>query len=113
VDVVEREIVERFQSLRPEQQRQVRDFVARLAAGHPPMTDVRDHALAEWLSPEEDAAWEHSQVDGRKLIDAPILQSGASGEDLRSLTGTISPDDLDVMERVIEEDCERIDLEDW
>jgi hypothetical protein len=33
--------------------------------------------------------------------------------DLRGIVGTISPEDLDGMEVVIEEDCERIDLEGW
>lgn len=61
MEVVERELIEQFRKLFPQQQRQVRDSVARLAAGHPPATDIRDDALREWLSPEEDAAWEHPQ----------------------------------------------------
>lgn len=115
MDAIEREIIERFRELSPERQRQVRDFVARLAAGDQPATDLRDHALAEWLSPEEDAAWAHLQRE--HAVPDHVRELGASsrgsGTDLRSLAGTISSEDLDRMERVIEEDCERIDLEGW
>lgn len=110
MDVVEREIIERFRKLLPQQQRQVRDFVARLAAGHSPATDIRDHALSEWLSPEEDAAWEHLQDS--KVPDQAAPQPGAaSAKDMGTFAGAITSEDLDVTERVIEEGCERIDLE--
>jgi hypothetical protein len=114
VDVIEREIIERFRGLTLEQRRQVRDFVARLAAGHGPAMDLRDHALREWLSPEEDAAWAHLQ-DGSVSEDVceSTLPPRKAGMDLRGIVGTISPEDLDRMEVVIEEDCERIDLEGW
>jgi hypothetical protein len=112
MDAIEREIIERFRKLLPEQQRQVRDFVARFAAGHPAATDVRDHALSEWLSPEEDAAWAHLQ-DPKVPDQVAPEPRPASGKDLGTLAGTITSEDLDVMERVIEEDCERIDLERW
>jgi hypothetical protein len=34
--------------------------------------------------------------------------SGVAGKDLLRFAGSIGADDLDVMERAIEEDCERI-----
>jgi hypothetical protein len=76
MDATAREILERFRSLAPEQQRQVRDFVARLSAGHAPMPDLRDHALSEWLSPEEDAAWAHLQQESGAVGD--VRKSGPS-----------------------------------
>jgi hypothetical protein len=42
-----------------------------------------------------------------------VLPKGASFNDLKFLIGSISKDDLDLMEKVIEEDCERIDYESW
>lgn len=64
MDAIERELIEGFRKLTPEHQVQVRNLVARLAAGDQPLADLRDHALREWLSPEEDAAWAHLQEDG-------------------------------------------------
>lgn len=112
MDVIEREIIDRFRKLLPEQERQVRDFVARLTAGQQPAMDIRDHALSEWLSPEEDAAWAHLQDSEVPDQVAPEARD-ASSKDMETLAGTITSEDLDVMERVIEEDCERIDLEGW
>ena len=58
---------------------------------------------AEW-NRAEDAAWAGNG-------SAPLR--GMSGEKLRSLVGAISPDDLDIMERVIEDEFERIDSYGW
>jgi hypothetical protein len=41
------------------------------------------------------------------------LRRGLSGDELRSFAGTISSEDLDIMERVIEEEFERIDPHGW
>ncbi len=38
---------------------------------------------------------------------------GALGRNLMHLVGSIPPDDLALMEKVIEEDCERIDPQTW
>jgi hypothetical protein len=38
---------------------------------------------------------------------------GVPGKDLLRFAGTISKEDLEVMSRVIEEDCERIDESSW
>jgi hypothetical protein len=65
-----------------------------------------EQALAAWNSDEEDAAW----VGRDPGNSAP---RGMSGEKLRSLVGSISPEDLDVMERVIEDEFERIDPHGW
>jgi hypothetical protein len=66
---------------------------------------LSEPALAEWNGKEEDAAWGGYNPDSSPR--------GLSGEELRNLAGTISPDDLDVMERVIEEEFERIDPHGW
>lgn len=67
---------------------------------------LSEPALADWNSEEEGAAWGF----GGK---GDSLPRGMSGEQLRSLAGTISPEDLDIMERVIEEEFERIDPHGW
>jgi hypothetical protein len=38
---------------------------------------------------------------------------GVPGKDLLRFAGTIEPDDLQVMARVIEEDCEKVNLSEW
>jgi len=38
---------------------------------------------------------------------------GKSGKGLLALAGTIPPDELDEIERVIEEGCEQIDADGW
>jgi hypothetical protein len=67
---------------------------------------LSEQALSEWNSADEDAAWA-----GR--TPGTVALRGMSGEDLRSLAGTISPEDLDDMQRVIEEEFERIDPHGW
>jgi hypothetical protein len=41
------------------------------------------------------------------------LPRSTPGKEFLRLAGVISADDLALMERVIEEDCERIDLSEW
>lgn len=38
---------------------------------------------------------------------------GIPGKDLLRFAGTIKPSDLQVMARVIEEDCEKVNLNEW
>lgn len=45
-----------------------------------------------------------------RVLAAP---SNASGKGLLRAAGTIPPDDLAMMERAIEEECERIDDDEW
>ncbi len=47
----------------------------------------------------------------RTLVNAKIR--GASGQQLLRFAGTISSDDLQLMREAIEQDCERIDLNEW
>lgn len=61
---------------------------------------------ADWAREGSDAAWVRNRSPESQL-------RGLSSEDLRSLAGTISPGDLDIMERVIEEEFERIDPHGW
>ncbi len=75
-------------------------------AGGNVTASLSEHALAEWDSEEEDAAW-GARGTGESL------PRGMSGEQLRSLAGAISPEDLDIIERVIEEEFERIDPHGW
>lgn len=75
------------------------------AAGAASTALLSEPALAQWNSAEEDGAWA-----GFNPGHSP---RGISSEELRSLAGTISPEDLDLMERVIEEEFERIDPHGW
>ena len=47
----------------------------------------------------------------RTLVGSKIR--GVSGQQLLRFAGTISPDDLQLMRVAIEQDCERIDLNEW
>ena len=47
----------------------------------------------------------------RTLVNSKIR--GVSGQQLLRFAGTISPDDLKLMREAIEQDCERIDLNEW
>ncbi|KAF5410523.1 MAG: hypothetical protein C5S47_06485 [Candidatus Methanogasteraceae archaeon] len=47
----------------------------------------------------------------RTLVNT--VQVGSSGSQLLRFAGTIRADDLQVMERAIEDYCERIDINDW
>lgn len=38
---------------------------------------------------------------------------GVPGKDLFKFIGTIEPDDIALMKRAIEEECERVDLDEW
>ncbi len=38
---------------------------------------------------------------------------GISGKEFLALTGTIEPDDIALMKQAIEEECERVDLDEW
>jgi hypothetical protein len=47
----------------------------------------------------------------RTLAQSP--RRGTSGKDLLRIVGTISHDDLEQMKRIIEEECERTDANEW
>ncbi|MBI1941608.1 MAG: hypothetical protein HYS33_08895 [Acidobacteria bacterium] len=53
----------------------------------------------------------------RVLAFARLLVSkepqGISGRDLLRLRSDFDPEDLETMARIIEEDCERVDLNEW
>ena len=38
---------------------------------------------------------------------------GISGKEFLAITGTIEPNDLELMKQAIEEGCERVDLDEW
>lgn len=38
---------------------------------------------------------------------------GVSGKEFLALTGTIEPDDIELMKQAIEEGCERVDPDEW
>lgn len=61
----------------------------------------------EKLTPDQQA-----EVMGflRALRGAPI---GTPGEQLLEFAGTISPEDLKLMEEAIKEGCEQVDLNGW
>ena len=47
----------------------------------------------------------------RKLVKAEVC--GTPGQQLLPFAGSIPPDDLQLMREVIEQDCERIDVNEW
>ena len=42
-----------------------------------------------------------------------LAQRGVSGKQLLQFGGTIPPDDLELMRRAIQDECERVDLDEW
>lgn len=42
-----------------------------------------------------------------------LAPKGVKGESLLQFEGTISDDDLQLMSKAIEEDCEKVDLNEW
>lgn len=67
---------------------------------------LSEPALADWNSEEEDAA-------APRGTSGQSSHRGLSAEELRSFAGTISAEDLDIMERVIEEEFERVNPHEW
>ncbi len=56
--------------------------------------------------------------DQRKVLDlarslAVRKSRGVKGSDLLPFTQGFSKEDLEVMRRAVEEDCERVDLSEW
>jgi hypothetical protein len=47
----------------------------------------------------------------RALVRAEVR--GTPGQQLLRFAGSISPDNLQLMREAIEQDCERIDVDDW
>jgi hypothetical protein len=47
----------------------------------------------------------------RTLVDSKV--QGVSGQQLLRFAGAISSDDLRLMREAIEQDCERVDLNEW
>ena len=71
--------------------------------------------LKEEISAEVDLL---SPIDQRRVLDlakslARNKPVGVPGRSLLRFAGAIDPADLDVMRRAIEEDCERVDENDW
>jgi hypothetical protein len=75
-------------------------------AGDNGTAPLSEQVLAKWTREEEDLTWARNRAGESHL-------RGLSSADLRSLAGTIAPGDLDVMERVIEEEFERVDPHGW
>lgn len=42
-----------------------------------------------------------------------LTQRGVAGKQLLQFAGTIPPDDLELMHKAIEDECERVDLDEW
>ena len=49
----------------------------------------------------------------RSLASAPVRPRGVTGKEFLAMTGTIEPDDIELMKQAIEEGCERVDLDEW
>ena len=81
-------------------------FVALQAAGiSPELADRIRQALDDLSNVVGGLGW---WLLGRQALDSVPEGSGVAGEDLLRFAGSIDAEDLDAMERVIEEDCERI-----
>jgi hypothetical protein len=81
-------------------------FVALQAAGtSPELADRIRQALDDLSNVVGGLGW---WLLGRQALDSAPEGSGVAGEDLLRFAGSIDAEDLDAMERVIEEDCERI-----
>lgn len=48
-----------------------------------------------------------------KFVRTLTTPRGVPGKDLLKFAGTISPEDLRLMSEAIEEECERIDPDEW
>lgn len=81
-------------------------FVALQAAGIPPeLAEKLRQALENLSNLVGGLGW---LLLGRQARGLAPEGSGVAGEDLLRFAGSIDAEDLDAMERVIEEDCERI-----
>lgn len=60
------------------------------------------------LSPDQQR--EVLQFAGQLATSEP---KGTPGKELLRFAGTLSPEEADEMRRVIEEDCEQVDLREW
>lgn len=49
----------------------------------------------------------------RFLAQIPITPKGCKGEDLLQFAGCINYEDVEIMKKTIEEDCERINWNEW
>jgi transcriptional accessory protein Tex/SPT6 len=63
MNAIEREIMERVQGLNPEQRQKVLAYVRAIGRADSSAALVSEDALGDWLSPEEDSAWEHLQQE--------------------------------------------------
>jgi hypothetical protein len=61
------------------------------------------------LLPPED---QHKVLDFARAL-AERRREGVSGRDLLHFAGAIEKSDLEIMRKAIEEDCERIDVNEW
>lgn len=74
-----------------------------------------DQAICDALIKKLDAmpVAQQRRVLNYALTIREELPPGTPGRDLLKFAGTISPEDCDLMEKAIEEGCERIDLNEW
>lgn len=81
-------------------------FVALQAAGiSPEVADRIRQALDDLSNVVGGLGW---WLLGRQALETAPEGSGVAGEDLLRFAGSIDAEDLDAMERIIEEDCERV-----
>jgi hypothetical protein len=112
---IEREIMQVFRALRSDRQRQLLEYARGLGQRRHDEVEqhgaalLSEHALADWLSDEEDAAWAHLQDHDKADELTAAVPQGIPGRELLRFAGTIPAEDLDEMARVIEEECERTD----
>ena len=73
-------------------------------------TSIIEQVVEQLRAMPQPLQWEVLEF-ARTLTDFKIR--GVSGQQLLRFAGTISSDDIQLMREAIEQDCERIDLNEW
>lgn len=99
---LERELREHLERLPEPRQREVVEYARGLAAEKPKGVSGKEFLeLTGTIEPDDIALMKQAKP------------KGVPGKDLLKFAGTIEPDDLELMKQAIEEECERVDLDEW
>ena len=55
----------------------------------------------------------YNKARPNRFVEKYIESQSVSGKDLLQFAGSIPPEDLEIIRKAIEEDCENIDFEEW
>ena len=73
-------------------------------------TSIIDQVVEQLRAMPQPLQWQVLKF-ARTLVDSKIR--GVSGQQLLRFAGAIPSDDLQLMREAIEQDCERVDLNEW